>query len=397
VSHPVKLRVRDDLARRRWTVFLRLLLALPHIVWVALWGIVAFLAGLANGVATLVRGTSPAPLHRFLAAYVRYTTHVTAYLSLLAEPYPSFVGRPGYAVDVELAPPAPQNRWTVAFRIVLMLPAALMAGALAGGLSGGSGASTAGGLLSSVAFLGWFAALVRGRMPRGLRDAGAYGLAYSAQLGAYALVLTDRYPNSDPQAALEDLPPLEHPVRLEVDDDLRRSRLTVFFRLLLALPHLVWLQLWGIAALFALVASWFATLARGTTPAALHRFLSSYVRYQTHVYAFAALTANPFPGFTGRAGSYPVDLVVAERARQNRWTVGFRLVLAIPALLLAGAYGGVLLVAALLGWFAALARGRMPLGLRNAGALALRYTAQTYAYVLLLTDRYPYGGPTAAA
>jgi uncharacterized protein DUF4389 len=50
-------------------------------------------------------------------------------------------------------------------------------------------------------------------------------------------------------------------------------------------------------------------------------------------------------------------------------------------------------VVALLGWFAALATGRFPLGLRNAGPLALRYTAQVNGYDLLLTDSYPYTGP----
>jgi hypothetical protein len=41
---------------------------------------------------------------------------------------------------------------------------------------------------------------------------------------------------------------LQLPARITVDDDLRRSRLTVFFRLLLALPHIVWLYLWSFAA-----------------------------------------------------------------------------------------------------------------------------------------------------
>jgi hypothetical protein len=35
--------------------------------------------------------------------------------------------------------------------------------------------------------------------------------------------------------------------------------------------------------------------------------------------------------------------------------------------------------------------------LRNAGALALRYQAQTHGYLLLLTDAYPYGGPARNA
>jgi hypothetical protein len=41
----------------------------------------------------------------------------------------------------------------------------------------------------------------------------------------------------------------------------------------------------------------------------------------------------------------------------------------------------------------ALFLGRMPDGLRNLGAYALRYSAQTDAYLYLLTERYPDAGP----
>jgi hypothetical protein len=40
--------------------------------------------------------------------------------------------------------------------------------------------------------------------------------------------------------------PDHHPIGLIVDDDLKRNRLTVFFRLLLAIPQAVWLGLWSI-------------------------------------------------------------------------------------------------------------------------------------------------------
>ena len=40
-------------------------------------------------------------------------------------------------------------------------------------------------------------------------------------------------------------PPPPHPIRLAVYDDLKRSRLTVFFRLLLLIPHFVWQYVWG--------------------------------------------------------------------------------------------------------------------------------------------------------
>src|SRR5204862_5786015 len=99
----------------------------------------------------------------------------------------------------------------------------------------------------------------------------------------------------------------------------------------------------------------------------LRRFLAAYVRYQTHVLAFLTLVANPFPGFAGAPGSYPVDVEIAPREPQNRRTVGFRIFLAIPAFILSYAVNGALWVAALLGWFASLFTGRMPDGLRKLG------------------------------
>ncbi len=414
-AHPVRLVVRDDLERSRLTVFFRALLAIPHFIWIALWGIAALLAAIVNWPATLVRGQSPAGLHRFLAAYVKYATQFYAYVHLAANAYPSFDGSDGYAVDVRIAPPARQSRWSVAFRGIVLLPATLIFAALVGepttGFDNGQGSFSFGiGLLAIGALVAWFAIMARGRSSRGLRDAAVYALSYGAQFWAYALLLTDSYPNSDPMLAVPDVPVREDPVRLRIDerwggsaDDsireagLRRSRLTVFFRLPLAFPHLLWLYLWTIAALLGAVVNWLLTTIAGRSPAWLHGFLAAYVRYSSHVYAFLYVLANPFPGFVGRRDSYPLEIVIAERARQNRWKSGFRAILAIPALLLASAYGSLLVAVAVLGWFSSLARGRMPLGLRNAGALALRYQAQTLGYGLLLTDCYPYSGPARAA
>src|SRR5206468_1373882 len=83
-----------------------------------------------------------------------------------------------------------------------------------------------------------------------------------------------------------------HPVHLVGDaDDLRFSRVTVFFRLPLAIPHLVWLLLWGVIAFVVAILNWFATLITGTPSAAFHRFLSRFVRYALHVSAFLYLAA----------------------------------------------------------------------------------------------------------
>jgi hypothetical protein len=395
----IRLTVRDpdELRRSRLTVGFRLLLAFPHFFWAAGWFSVAATLSIANWIATLIAGTSPRMFHDFLSAYIRYVTHLVAYLTLAANPYPDFTGRPGYPIDVEVDPPAQQNRWVTGFRVFLALPAILLADTLLGfgtSIAGGSFGSS-GGVAATVAFLAWFACVFTARMPRGFRDLLAYCIGYSAQVIGFLLLLTDRYPNSDPAVYESANVYRSDPIRLHVTDDLQRSRLTVFFRLPLVFPHFVWLLLWGIAAFFAAIANWFITLFRGRPAEPLHRFISGLVRYQTHVYAFLQLVANPFPGFSGKPGTYPVEVEIDPPERQNRWKTAFRLILAFPAFMVAGALSTSAFVAAMLSWFYALARGRVPRGLRNLSAFELRYTAQAFGYAYLLTDRYPYSGPSA--
>lgn len=401
---PIHLELDDDLRRSRLTVFFRLLLAIPHFIWLVLWTIAALVVSVVGWVAALILGRLPGSLHRFLAAYVRYATHLGAYLGIAANPYPGFTGEPGYPIDVTIPEPHSQPRWEIALRLPLALPALIVAAALGSGFTGGGGGAASdseaqwlttsgvGGVAAVCAILGWFAALATGRMPNGLRDLGAYGIGYTAQAYAYFLLLTDRYPNSDPDSLGPAWSLPDHPVRLELSDDLRRSRVLVLFRFLLVLPHLVWLSLWSVAAFLAALANGIVALVRGRSGTPLHRFLAAYVRYVAHVSAFLFLVANPFPGFVGAAG-YPVDVAIAPPERQRRAITFFRLLLALPAFLVSSALSFALFIVGFLGWFAALFTGRMPEGLRNLGATAIRYSAQTHAYGAVLTERYPYASP----
>lgn len=180
----------------------------------------------------------------------------------------------------------------------------------------------------------------------------------------------------------------DHPIRLVVTDDLERSRLTVLLRLLLAIPHLVVVYVWAILAAVAVVIAWVAGVFLGRIPDGLHTFLASFVRYTTRVRAYVGILANPFPTF-GSGGSYPVDAEIAPPTEQNRLTIFFRLLLAIPALILGYVFQIGLNIVAVFGWFASLALGRMPGGLENLGVYCLRWETQTWAYVFLLTSRYP--------
>jgi hypothetical protein len=392
--HPVRLVLADDLRRSRLTVFFRFLLAIPHYFWWQVWAFGAFFAVIANWFATLVSGRSPQGLHNFLAGFVRYSTHVFAYVFLAGNPFPAFLGHPGsYPVDVEIDPPERQNRWVTGFRLVLALPALTLVTAY-GAVFGNYPAGT--GIAAILTLLAWFASLVLGRIPLGLRNGLVAATRYSAQACAYLFLLTDRYPDSDPTLPASAGTREPGPIRLRATGDLRRSRLTVFFRLLLALPHLFWITLWGVLVLVLSIVAWLVTLAMGRLPAGLHRFFAAFLRYDVHLTAFIFLVANPFPGFVGREGSYPVDLEIDPPERQHRLVTLFRGLLALPALIIASGLGWGLYVVGFLGWFVGLFLGRMPPGLERLGLWALRYTAETYGYYLLLTDRYPYSGPPVA-
>jgi hypothetical protein len=400
---PIRISHDDDGARSRLTVFFRFILVIPHLIWLLVWGIGIVVVLPIHWVIALIMGRSAGWAHDFYAAYVRYAFQVYAYWYLAAERYPGFLGEPGYVVDAETPPPESQRRWTIALRLILAIPPFALSAALGNGFGWGGGSSqgtedaaVAGsvnlGLSFVLAFLAWFASLALARIPQGLRDAQVYCLGYAAQVFGYFFLLTERFPTSNPHAiALYPMP--EHPVRLRDEGERRRNRLLVLFRLPLAVPHFVWLTLWSIVAFVLTVVAWFAALILGRVPEWLHRFLSAFVRYSTHVVSFFYVLGGPFPGFLGRPGSYPVDLEIDPPEPQSRLKTLFRAFLAVPAFLAGSAFSTVLLVAGIGAWWAALFVGRMPEGLKGLLGWAVRYEAQLYGYVLLLTDRYPYTGP----
>jgi hypothetical protein len=181
-------------------------------------------------------------------------------------------------------------------------------------------------------------------------------------------------------------------------DDLRRSRLTVFFRPLLCIPHFIWLYLWGAVAEFAALLNWFVALVIGRPAAPFQRFIAAYLRYAITVAAYLLYVANPFPGFTGTPGSYPVELELPTTPeKQNRLKTFFRIILVYPAMLV----GALTLLPVYLlfypvigfAWWATMITGRIPRGFRDIGANALRYLGQIYAFFFLITGTYPCSSP----
>lgn len=170
-----------DTRRSRVLVLLRLPLAVPHLIWWWLWGLLVAVVLPLAWIVGVVSGRIPRPFHRLLRAYVRYTTHLTSFLTLAGNPFPGFIGTLPYPVDVHVPDPVRQPRLSLLVRWVVVLPALVVLTAL----------DVVRWIVVPVA---WLIALVAGRLPRGLVDVLAYAARWQALTLAYAFLLTRRYP-----------------------------------------------------------------------------------------------------------------------------------------------------------------------------------------------------------
>jgi hypothetical protein len=182
-----------------------------------------------------------------------------------------------------------------------------------------------------------------------------------------------------------------YPVTFEADYIEQRSRLTAFFRLILAIPIAIWVALYSIAATIAVIIAWFAVVITGRYPQGLYDFMSGFNRLAARTTAYVVLLCDPYPPFDGGPNAnYPVRMHFAGPLEQySRVKAFFRFILAIPILILRYVINLLLEVGAIAAWFVIVILGRMPRGLFDLMVLGNSYTARSDAYLLLLTETYP--------
>jgi plasmid stabilization system protein ParE len=215
------------------------------------------------------------------------------------EPMPA--DAPAYPVRLHLVwNTEERDRLSVAFRVFLAIPHLIMVGGpLAFGLYWGFGATGgfrlgSGGAIGAAAgasaVISWFAILFTGRHPPGLRELAEYYLRWRVRAVAYASLLRDEFPplGDGPYAVtLELIPPVGE-----------RDPVTVAFRIILAIPHLVIVFLLGIAWWLVTVVAWFAILFTHSYPAELYRFSLGVFRWSTRVEAYMLLLTDDYPPFS---------------------------------------------------------------------------------------------------
>ena len=176
-----------------------------------------------------------------------------------------------------------------------------------------------------------------------------------------------------------------------------RNRGTVAIRIILAIPHLLIVGVWGYAIELVAVIHWFIQVFTGKRNRGLFDFSNRYLGYYSRVNTYVGLLFDEYPGFIDDAGKTPVQYNLEYNESVNRLTAGLRIIWAIPALIIAAVLTFAVFFVTIVTWFTILITGKHPRGQFDFQLKVNRYTMQANAYISLLTDDYPQYAPPAVA
>jgi hypothetical protein len=213
-----------------------------------------------------------------------------------------------YPARLEVDYPESLDRLTTFFRIIWIIPIAIILGLLSGagetvyhtvvvneaGEVLRTTRETAGGIAGGLAAATALMILFRQRYPRWWFDFARELTRFGSRVGAYVLLLTDQYPST-----VE-----EQSVHLEIDyPDVEKelNRWMPLVKWLLAIPHYIVLAFLAVGVFLAAAIAWFAILATGRYPRSLFDYVVGVGRWGLRVNAYAfLLVTDRYPPFSLR-------------------------------------------------------------------------------------------------
>ncbi len=211
-----------------------------------------------------------------------------------------------YPARLDVEYPERLNRVTTAFRLVLIIPIAVVLSALSAearstvdvinesGTVVHHATQTSGGIAGGLFLATLLMIVFRQRYPRWWFDFALQFARLSARIGTYGALLTDRYPSTveEQSVRLE----LDYP---EVERDLNRWLPLV--KWFLAIPHYVVLAFLAVGAVVSIVIAWFAILFTGRYPRGLFDYVVGVGRWALRVQAYVSLLiTDRYPPFSLR-------------------------------------------------------------------------------------------------
>lgn len=185
----------------------------------------------------------------------------------------------GYPISYEQDEPESLSRWLWLFKWLLAIPHFIVL-------------SIIGIVAWFVLFFAWIAILVTGSYPRGLFDFAVGLQRWSMRVNAYLYHMTDLYP---PFSMQEDD---QYPVRISAEYPLKSSRLTVFFRWVLVIPHSIVVgALTYVMSLIGFI-NLIIVIFTGKPNSELFRIMVGINRWTTRVNLYSYFVTDQYPPFS---------------------------------------------------------------------------------------------------
>ena len=182
-THPITLDIEYPERLSRWKIFFKWLFLIPHTIVLMFIGLAFFFTTFVAWFAVLFTGRYPRGLFDFGITFLRWQTNVNVYGGLLRDEYPPFTGTDGQypVVHMNIEYPERLNQIMVIFRIFTVIPAIVFLYLVQ--------------IASAVVqFIGWWAILFTGKMPRGMFGFLVGSQRLSLRVLGYFYFMTDRYP-----------------------------------------------------------------------------------------------------------------------------------------------------------------------------------------------------------
>ena len=184
------------------------------------------------------------------------------------------------------------NRLSTAFRIITVIPIAIILSLLSGAWGRYEEWAPAAGAAVGILFIPTaLMILFRQKYPRWWYDWNLELLRFGNRVAVYLLLMDDRYPSTDEKQAVQ----LDFPYP-DVERDLERGMPIV--KWLLAIPHYIVLVFLDIGVFFAVIGAWFAILFTGRYPRGIFDFVEGVMRWHNRVIGYAlTLVTDKYPPF----------------------------------------------------------------------------------------------------
>ncbi len=179
------------------------------------------------------------------------------------------------------------------------------------------------------------------------------------------------------------------PTQFDVEYPDELSRLLIFVKFLLAIPHLLILYSLGAVQAVITTIAFFAILFTTKYPEGLFKISVGVMRWQSNVYAYILLLRDDYPPFSWDAGQYPLTLEVEYPETLNRWLPLIKWLLIIPNMIVLMIVALVAYLLIFIAWFAILFTGNFPRGMFDFVVGVMRWSLRLNAYTYLMRDEYP--------